>query len=61
MSLPGPSNAPEPNAQLNSFKTLISTLADPNAKDETKQKAAQEICENFEVTLLFGFGWSPSS
>lgn len=46
---PGPSTAPEPNAQMNTYRSFVTTLADPVAKDETKQKAAQELSENFEV------------
>lgn len=35
--------------QMNKFRSYVTTLADPNCKDDLKLKATQEINENFEV------------
>lgn len=35
--------------QINTFRSFVLMLADPQAKDEIKLKAAQELSENFEV------------
>lgn len=36
--------------QMNQFKSYVTMLADPSAKEDLKLKAAQEISENFEVS-----------
>lgn len=42
--------APQVDAvQMNTFRSYVTMLGDPTAKDETKLKAAQELSENFEV------------
>lgn len=41
--------AGEPLAQVNTYRSYVTVLADPSAKDEIKLKAAQELSENFEV------------
>jgi hypothetical protein len=43
--------------QMNHYMSYVTTLADPNSKDETKLKAAQELSENYEVVinLIFVF------
>ncbi|XP_058799221.1 transformation/transcription domain-associated protein [Phymastichus coffea] len=41
----------DPAIQMNTYRSHVTLLADPNAKDETKLKAAQEMSENFEVIL----------
>lgn len=41
--------------QMNHYMSYVTTLADPNSKDETKLKAAQELSENYEVVLNFVF------
>lgn len=44
-------------AQMNQFCSFVNMLGDPNAKDETKLKAAQELSENFElITQCSRFG-----
>lgn len=40
----------DPVAQMNTYKSYVSLLADPSAKDDSKQKAAQELSEDFEVS-----------
>lgn len=35
--------------QMNTFRSFVTMLGDPTAKDETKLKAAQELSEHFEV------------
>lgn len=38
---------------MNSFRSCVTKLADPNCKDDLKLKATQEINENLEVSLLW--------
>ena len=42
---------PDPMTQMNTYRSFVTTLADPNSKDEVKLKAAQELSENFEVIM----------
>lgn len=42
----------DPHTQMNTYRSYVTMLADPGAKDEIKLKAAQELSENFEVTIL---------
>lgn len=43
-------------AQMNTFRSYVTMLGDPTAKDEIKMKAAQELSENFElITQCSGF------
>uniref|UniRef100_A0A1Y1MXI9 FAT domain-containing protein n=3 Tax=Photinus pyralis TaxID=7054 RepID=A0A1Y1MXI9_PHOPY len=37
--------------QMNKFRSYVTTLADPNCKDDLKLKATQEINENFEIII----------
>ena len=37
------------STQMNQFRSYVTMLGDPNAKDEIKLKAAQELSEHFEV------------
>lgn len=37
------------STQMNVFRSYVSMLADPMAKEEVKLKAAQELSENFEI------------
>lgn len=46
-SVPGTSDA---HTQMNTYRSYVTMLADPGAKDEIKLKAAQELSENFEVS-----------
>lgn len=39
----------DPHTQMNTYRSYVTMLADPGAKDEIKLKAAQELSENFEV------------
>lgn len=39
-------------SEMNTFKSVVTVLADPNAKDDIKLKAAQELIKNFEVVLI---------
>ncbi|XP_073941495.1 transcription-associated protein Nipped-A isoform X1 [Choristoneura fumiferana] len=48
MSSGGPG---DPHTQMNTYRSYVTMLADPGAKDEIKLKAAQELSENFEVIL----------
>ena len=41
--------AADPAGQMATYRSYVALLADPNAKDENKLKAAQEISDNFEV------------
>lgn len=41
----------DPHTQMNTYRSYVTMLADPGAKDEIKLKAAQELSENFEVTI----------
>lgn len=36
---------------MNTFRSYVTMLGDPNAKDEIKLKAAQELSEHFEVIV----------
>ncbi|XP_077870553.1 transformation/transcription domain-associated protein [Saccoglossus kowalevskii] len=38
-------------AQINKFRNYASILTDPNAQDDSRLKAAQEISENFETIM----------
>lgn len=49
MSSGGPG---DPHTQMNTYRSYVTMLADPGAKDEIKLKAAQELSENFEVCGL---------
>jgi transformation/transcription domain-associated protein len=50
----GPS---DPLTQMNKYRSYVTILADSNAKDEIKVKAAQELSENFEASREgFPFG-----
>ncbi|XP_008557972.1 transformation/transcription domain-associated protein [Microplitis demolitor] len=42
---------PDPVTQMNTYRSYVTMLADPNSKDELKLKAAQELSENFEVIM----------
>lgn len=42
----------DPMTQMNTYRSYVTMLADPNAKDESKLKAAQEMSENFEVNIF---------
>lgn len=43
-------------SQMNTFRSYVTMLGDPTAKDEIKMKAAQELSENFElITQCSGF------
>lgn len=44
-----PSVAHVDAAQMNTFRSYVTMLGDPTAKDEIKMKAAQELSENFEL------------
>lgn len=39
----------DPVAQMNTFRSYVSMLADPGSKDENKLKAAQALSEDLEV------------
>lgn len=46
----GASSGPQVDpVQMNTFRSFVTMLGDPTAKDETKLKAAQELSEHFEV------------
>uniref|UniRef100_T1JAK1 Transformation/transcription domain-associated protein n=1 Tax=Strigamia maritima TaxID=126957 RepID=T1JAK1_STRMM len=45
-------NTQDPVAQMNAYRSFVSMLVDPGAKDENKLKAAQELSENFEVLTI---------
>lgn len=52
MSEMAPTPAPgstDPQAQMNTYRSFVTMLGDPKAKEEIKLKAAQELSENFEV------------
>lgn len=38
-------------SQMNTYRSYVSALTDPNAKDETKLRAVQDLSENLEVSL----------
>lgn len=42
----------DPVAQMNTFRSYVSMLADPGSKDENKLKAAQALSEDLEVGEL---------
>lgn len=43
-------------AQMNTFRSYVSMLADPGSKDENKLKAAQALNEDLEVIYkVFSF------
>lgn len=42
----------DPHTQMNTYRSYVTMLADPGAKDEIKLKAAQELSENFEVIFI---------
>lgn len=42
----------DPVAQMNTFRSYVSMLADPGSKDENKLKAAQALSEDLEVREL---------
>ncbi|GAB6032800.1 hypothetical protein CHUAL_012003 [Chamberlinius hualienensis] len=44
-------NSQDPIAQMNTYRSFVSMLVDPIAKDENKLKAAQELSENFETIV----------
>lgn len=44
----------DPHTQMNTYRSYVTMLADPGAKDEIKLKAAQELSENFEVRMYKG-------
>lgn len=48
-----PGGPGDPHTQMNTYRSYVTMLADPGAKDEIKLKAAQELSENFEVTLFY--------
>ena len=43
--------AADPAGQMATYRSYVALLADTNAKDENKLKAAQEISDNFEVSV----------
>ncbi|XP_011636974.1 transformation/transcription domain-associated protein [Pogonomyrmex barbatus] len=43
--------ASNPMAQMNTYLSYVTMLADPVSKDELKLKAAQELSENFEIIM----------
>jgi len=45
----------DPQAQMNTYRSYVTMLADPVAKDEIKLKAAQELSENFEVFMTISY------
>lgn len=42
----------DPVAQMNTFRSYVSMLADPGSKDENKLKAAQALSEDLEVSTI---------
>lgn len=51
MAAMAPGGPGDPHTQMNTYRSYVTMLADPGAKDEIKLKAAQELSENFEVLL----------
>lgn len=46
----GGTNSPRVDStQMNTFRSFVTMLGDPTAKDEIKLKAAQELSEHFEI------------
>lgn len=43
---------PDQSQQINTYRSYVSLLIDPNARDENKLKAAQELSEDLEVCLF---------
>lgn len=43
------SGSADPQTQMNTYRSFVTMLGDPKAKEEIKLKAAQELSENFEV------------
>ena len=39
-------------AQMNTYRSYVSLLLDPNAREENKLKAVQELSEDLEVCLI---------
>lgn len=39
-------------SEMNTFKSFVTVLADVNAKDDIKLKAAQELIKSFEVSVI---------
>lgn len=48
---PAPSGSTDPQTQMNTYRSFVTMLGDPKAKEEIKLKAAQELSENFEVII----------
>ncbi|KAG8225079.1 hypothetical protein J437_LFUL000058 [Ladona fulva] len=48
---PTSSGGNDPLTQMNTYRSYVTMLADPGAKDEIKLKAAQELSENFEIIM----------
>lgn len=46
-----PGGSMDPPNQLKAYEAYVKLLADPNAKDESKLQACQELSENFEVCI----------
>ncbi|KAI4484537.1 hypothetical protein M0804_007103 [Polistes exclamans] len=42
---------PDLVTQMNTYRSYVTMLADPNSKDESKLKGVQELSENFEVIM----------
>lgn len=53
MAPPMPNVSGDPLAQMNTYRSYVTVIADPGAKDEIKLKAVQELSENFEVLHIF--------
>lgn len=45
---------PDPVQQMNTYRSFVSLLIDPTAREESKLKAVQELAEDLEVRFLFG-------
>lgn len=45
------SGGTDPQTQMNTYRSFVTMLGDPKAKEEIKLKAAQELSENFEVCV----------
>jgi transformation/transcription domain-associated protein len=44
------------NTQMNTFRSYVTMIGDPSAKDEIKLRAAQELSEHFEaITQCAGY------
>lgn len=53
MAPPMPNVLGDPLTQMNTYRSYVTVIADPGAKDEIKLKAVQELSENFEVFIHF--------